>query len=342
MTNTKPFIIADIGSNHRGDFKLACDQIYAAMEVGCDAAKFQLYTHEELYGVPGDMPHCLPPDWVPRLKEHADKVGIEFMCSAFSCAGVANVDPYVRRHKLASSEMLHFPMLDRLFATGKPVIISTGGMSWQDVAELMDYALCQVGPGRITLLECVAQYPAPPHLYDVLVLRRWQTTYGSALETVGISDHTAHSATLAILAIGYGATVFEHHFDAVIGPATADTPVSYDRLDMADYVANIRAAFRAIGDGIKQPRQQSEAVLRYRRRPIVTRPLTAGDTLELGVNFGLYRSLKDDAHGGPTHIFRQLDGRRLTTDKRPGDSLWFSDVDGATPTGVSSEARAIS
>lgn len=124
-----PFIVVDVGANHRGDLELAKAHIDSAKDCGADACKFQLFSAQELYGQPNPDTDkwAMPREWVPILKQHADKVGIEFMCSGFSANAISYLDDYVSIHKVASSEMLDPFILDAVKQTGKPWIVSTGG-----------------------------------------------------------------------------------------------------------------------------------------------------------------------------------------------------------------------
>lgn len=323
----KPFIIADIGSNYRNSLDLALKQIEAAKECGADATKFQLYTHQELYGLPGKLDYELPIEWLPKLAEHCEKVGIEFMCSAFSPEGVRAVDPFVKRHKLASSEICHYEIIEAIKATGKEWIASTGGAHWSEVKTLINHHT------PTGLLECVARYPAPTSDYDLECIPEWANYAKHEIEcgksdykiAVGISDHTL-TDSVALASIGFGATIFEKHFDCVGCNDTPDSPVSLDPLVMSRYCAAIREAFSAIGDGIKQPRHQHDAQLRYRRRLIVTKDLPAFTKLKAHENYGIYRSLVDDTRGDRPENLMRYDGMTLKVDKRAGDSLWRDDV----------------
>lgn len=307
------FIIADIGANHRGEKDRALVAVQAAKNAGADAVKFQLYTYADLYGQPGETPYALDAAWLPELKEMADKVGIEFMATPFSPEGVAAIDPFVARHKLASSEFNHVGIIDAMVATGKPVIVSTGGVGYLDVQWMISYLgvqKCQ----NVTFLECVAKYPASPSLYNLNCLSKWAR---------GLSDHTTGSA-VACAAVGAGATVIEKHFDPFPGQTpTADAPVSLGPVEFRLYVQDVREAASAVGDGIKQPRHQHEMALRWRRRYIATRDIAAGEPLAYGVNFGLYRSLRDDTNGlSPiTWPLERLTGRVAARAIVVGDSI---------------------
>lgn len=314
----KPFVILDVGSNHRGSLDLALRQIEAAKECGADAVKFQLYTYEELYGLPGKADYELPRDWIPKLKEHADKVGIEFMCTAFSVGGYHFIDPYVKIHKVASSEMLHVPILDTVKAFGKPWIVSTGGAHQKEI----DWVCEHFDP--TVFLECVANYPAEASHYNLYNRPK------------GVSDHTL-SGDVSLIAARLGATVFERHFDIYRDrnvdwsapgyvPETPDRPVSVGPKAMTKWVKAIHEAHKLPKDQVKRPDYQDQALLRYRRRPIVTRELKAGDRLVYDENYGLYRSLVEDKHGARAQTYLDFNGKTVKHAMKPGQSIWVTDI----------------
>jgi len=314
----KPLILADIGSNHRNSLEIAYAQIEAAKAAGCDAAKFQLFTHAELYGLPGKLEYELPVEWLPKLKECADRNGIEFMCSAFSPEGVRAVDPFVTHHKLASAEMKHVEMIAAIKDTRKPWIVSTGGATKPEVQWLID----NFDDGRMTILECVALYPSLAHVYDLNTFRH----YDSFNIPYGLSDHTV-SNSVALAALGLGARVFEKHFDDMdYGDATPDSPVSLNSSEMRAYCESIHEAYSALGDGEKSNRHQHDMAKRWRRRLIATKDLLAGDVLHRGLNFGIYRSLVDDTRGAPPEAIEHFDGKVLSKPVKMGHSLWLDDI----------------
>ena len=320
MVNMKsPFIIGDVGSNHRGHLELALKHLEVGKACGLDAVKFQLYSSEELYGQPNDNVDSwsVRREWLPALKECADKLGVEFMCSSFSREGYQYVDPFVNIHKIASSEALCPLIAETVRNFGKPIIISTGALSANEVHWLID----QNTGHDLTLLECVTNYPADIAHYNLAAMANW-----GRLAKVGISDHTLDEV-LACAAVGAGATMFEKHFDAAPSLGTTpDSGVSVSDYNMVDYVNAIRLAFSALNSGHKTPAHQHASMLRYRRRPIATINLKAGDVLELGKNYGNFRSLVDDTRGAPAQSVREFDQRVLNTDILAGQALWFTDL----------------
>lgn len=318
-----PFVIADVGSNHRNRIELALQHIEHAHECHADAVKFQLFTHQGLYGVEGKMDYELPKEWIQPLANRALELGIEFMCSAFSPEEIAVIDPWVARHKIASSEALDPTMWEAVMKTNKPVIISTGGLNHEEVAQIAE----RFHGKDLTLFECVANYPASITDYNLFAMNQWQLWRHCK---VGVSDHTNAPEVLGPAAVGFGAKVFEVHFDCLgaTSTATPDSPVSIGPQGLIDYVNAIRLAFGAIGDGRKCTRNQHQSLLRYRRRPIATKELKEGDTLKFGENFGLYRSLVDDTHGAPAQFYKSLDEKKLKVALKPGQSIFFTDVEG--------------
>lgn len=265
-----PYIIADIGSNWRqlpSPMECALEHIKAAGRCGVSAAKFQFFTHEELYGRPGDNTYSLPVTWLPALKDQCDEVGVDFMCTAFSEDGVWAVDPFVKMHKVASAEMMHTGILDAIKETGKPFIVSTGGATAEDVAWLIGTYKPNV------LMECVASYPAKAQDYNL----RFLHLTGSP--AVGVSDHTL-TDSMALAAVGMGATYFEKHFiiypalklydeNTVSGmrPWTPDYGHSINEAAMVQYVRVLKEGYSALGDGRKTPRDSEIEFCRKYRRP---------------------------------------------------------------------------
>lgn len=321
----KPFIIVDVGSNHRGSLDLALKHIDAAKACGADAVKYQLFSHEDLYGFPGTVAGSIDICWLSHLSDYARLRNIEFMCTAFSAEGVRTVDKYVSRHKIASAEMKDTEILDAVAATGKPFIVSTGGAHFSEV----EWLIQTYDPTAI--LECVALYPAEPRHYNLNALTvMTQLSSITKAPKGGISDHTIGDV-VAVAAVGFGATIFEKHFDCekdscLLGP-TPDSPVSIGPAAMAHYVRSIHTAMSAVGDGVKRPAHQHEMALKWRRRLIATVDLEPGDTLQRGVNFGSYRSLKNDTRAAGSERIGEFDGRVMKATVKAGDGIWETDIE---------------
>lgn len=218
-------IIAEVGSN----WKTLEDCIYSiekAKECGADAVKFQLYTHQELYGVHGEIDGEMPREWIPQLAEAACKIGIEFMCTGFSSDGYRFLDPFVERHKVASSEITALDMLETLTGFGKPVIVSTGGATLEEIRE----AVAVLKDVPVTLMYCVAEYPA-----RVIDFRHLQTLCNQFTEcSVGYSDHSTDVVFIPSIAKLNGSKILEKHVNFTEHTDTPDAPhsLSFDEFKL--------------------------------------------------------------------------------------------------------------
>lgn len=311
----KPFVIAEVGSNWK-NFNDAKESIQHAKVAGADAVKFQLFTHEELYGVKGDSlsSYELDPSWLPLLKEKADSAGIEFMCSAFSEAGVEIVDKYVKRHKLASSENNHLHLISAMLKTKKPLILSCGGSSIIDIEKTLAYIEKNFGKNLdITLLYCVSNYPCRMHnLFNITKLKYFGYK-------VGLSDHSTDVLYTPISAVyHFGIEVLEKHFRL---DRIKDTPDANHSLTVDEFKFMVKSlSIDPISEDLPfRSREEKQAVLRYNRRLIATKYIKRGAKFDYGSNYGAFRSLKDDANGlGPDF---PLDSELAARDLIPGDSI---------------------
>lgn len=267
------FIVSDVGSNWKRyddpkqNKECALLHIREAAKCGVNAVKFQLFTHEELYGFPGDDTYALPREWLPDLKAECDKHKVEFMCTAFSAEGVRAVDPFVNIHKIASAEAMHGGIQDAVLATDKPFLASLGGATPDNIARLVR----KYRGKEMVFLECVAAYPAKASDYNLAALVK----IGALGVPIGISDHTLGNA-VALTALGIGASVFEKHFmlrttmpwEERDFPGTPDEGHSYCDIGMKNYVEQLREGFSAIGDGIKQPRESEAEFVKWAKREL--------------------------------------------------------------------------
>lgn len=192
-------VIAEVGSNWK-THQDCIQSIRAAKAAGAGAVKFQWYTNECLYGAEGDR--NLTPD-IPALAKECEKAKIEFMCTAFSPKGYDLVDPYVKRHKVASSEITAVDILDKVNSFKKPVILSTGGAFNDEITR----AVLMLRNVPVTLLYCEVEYPARfANFGRFLSFRK----YFPGCD-YGYSDHTIDVIRAPLEAKQKGASVIEKH-----------------------------------------------------------------------------------------------------------------------------------
>lgn len=216
-------IIGEIGSNHISKQDIF-DSIVSLKECGADIAKLQLYSHKELYGYDGpQMAGEIPREWIPEFAEFAEKVGIELACTAFSPEGYRFIDPYVKRHKIASAEISDKDILKTIRKLGKPTLFSTGGATTSEINKTWLYldgtdkdrklfntaSMEDQGQADVlsTVLYCVSAYPA-----QNVDLRNIQKLPCQNYERVGYSCHTSEFMTAVYAVRHYGAIVIEKHF----------------------------------------------------------------------------------------------------------------------------------
>lgn len=249
---SRPYVIAEAGSNFNQSLDTAKKLIDVAANSGADAVKFQLFRADVLYPSGGEMYDLfksieLNAEWLPGLSDHAKNQSLHFMASAFDVNSIeALQEADVPAYKIASSEAINYPLLIEIAKIGKPLFISTGMCTLVDIEQIID--VCQnLGNHEIALLQCGAQYPLPEDLANIRVIPELKKRYSCP---VGFSDHTLGLNT-AITAVGAGANIFEKHFTL---DKAADGPDHFYALEpneLKDYIQAIHQASQSLGDGEK-------------------------------------------------------------------------------------------
>jgi sialic acid synthase SpsE len=339
------FVIAEAGSNWRmgspdRDLLMARTLIDVAMEAGADAVKFQTYRAHDTYVADAGASDYLadagikrsindvfvdlemPYEMVGELAAYCQSIGIEFMSTPFSVADAQAVDPYVRRHKVASYEINHVRLLQWLAGTGKPLIISTGAATEDDI----DFCLSTVraaGAADVTLLQCTSSYPAPADSLNLSVIPWLSQRFGVP---AGFSDHSRDPIVGPVAAVALGATVIEKHFtidNRLPGP---DHPFALEPAELTAMVRAIRGAEMARGDGLKAVGSHEQELRHFAVRAIqATRDLAPGDLLVEGENFDVLRPGKRSAGMHPRHLVA-LQGRLAARKIRVGEGIRPGDV----------------
>jgi len=299
-------IIAELGSNWKTfeDCKDACS---IAKKCGADAIKFQLYSHQELFGHSGRISAEMPRDWIPLLASKCQAVGIEFMCTAFSVEGLKITDPYVETHKLASSEMNHVDMIRFLETCGKEIIVSTGGHTETDIQIVNN----MLENAFVVFLHCEASYPSN-HSNLRKILRLRELTGRPA----GLSDHSLDVFNIPLMAFEYGADLLEKHYNPF---NYTDTPDAGHSLSSEDFLAMTKNINTTKLPVVCPSKEELAMILRHNRRMIATRVIKVGDTLRKDDNYGIYRSLKSDLKGA--HPVSMIDNQVSRHDYNVGDAI---------------------
>jgi len=279
------FIVAEAGVNHNGSLENALALVDIAHAAGADCVKFQLYqpieqvSHvaqvvdyqhrqtgsasmlkmAESYDLPWEAHHAI----ARRCRE----LGILYLASCFDEQAVDFLVALGGECiKVASGEITNYPLLRHVASSGKPVLLSTGMSTLQDVAGAVG-CLRNSGNRELVLLQCSSAYPADPATANLRVMQSLAQAFGTP---TGFSDHTTGSVA-AVAAVALGACVVEKHFTlnkALPGP---DHAMSLDPSELRSFVSAIRTTEAALGDGIKCVHPSEMAVHAAARRSIVSR-----------------------------------------------------------------------
>ncbi len=284
----RTFLIADVGSNHKQDLQLAFDSIDAAAEAGADAVKFQSLQMKDLYYDPSPEVRALyaqidlQEEWHAALKAHCDKRGVEFFSSPTYFGAVDLMESIgVSLYKLASAQIGTFPQIvSRVARTGKPVILSTGLVSFGEL-EAAIRLFAEAGNSKFVVLHCNSIYPTPYERVNLPQMSVYRDMFGCL---VGYSDHT-DDIYVALAAVTRGASVIEKHFTL---SRTFDTPDAVTAMEPAEF-ARMTQGIRAVEQAMKpqlrieiEPEENAfKESIRYRlvlaRSKKAGEPFTAGD-----------------------------------------------------------------
>jgi sialic acid synthase SpsE len=259
---TQPLFIAEASSNHGRDLARGLAFVDAAADAGCDAVKFQLFKIDRMFAPeilrlsPKHRARSeweLPPDHLGPLAEHCRKRGIQFSCTPFYVEAVRELEAFVDFYKVASYELLVDDLLKACAATGKPMILSTG-MATMDEIVAASATLKSAGASDVTLLHCVSAYPTPADEANLSAIAAIRSATG--LKT-GWSDHTRRPAVIERAVHRWGASAVEFHLDLDGKGAEYASGHCWLPQEIAPVIASIRESFLADGTGFKGP-QPSE------------------------------------------------------------------------------------
>ncbi|MFZ5775049.1 MAG: pseudaminic acid synthase [Thermodesulfobacteriota bacterium] len=332
------YVIAEMSANHGQDFDQAARIIAAAKEAGADAVKLQTYTpdtitiacdreHFRIQGTiwNGRTLHDLyaeaytPWEWQPRLKKIADELGITLFSTPFDVSAVEfleNMD--VLAHKVASFELVDTELLEKIGATGKPVIMSTGMASLAEIDEAVA-TLRRAGAGGIALLKCTSAYPAAPASMNLRTIPHLAQGFGVV---AGLSDHTTGLAA-PVAAVALGASIIEKHFTLDRSTGGPDSAFSLEPDEFAAMVNAVREAEQALGRvsyDLTEAEQKSRA---FRRSLFAVADIRAGELLTPQN----VRSIRPGHGLAPKHLASVL-GRRASRDIGRGTPLAWELVGG--------------
>ena len=328
-----PFVIAEMSGNHNQSLERALEIVNAASKAGAHAIKLQTYTADTMTLAvnegeffisdeqslwKGNSLHELyslahtPWEWHAPIMERAHELGILCFSTPFDEGAVDFLEGlYVPAYKIASFENVHLPLIRKVAATGKPVIISAGMAS---LAELDDAvrAVHEAGCRDLVLLKCTSTYPAEPESSNVLTVPHMRGLFKCE---VGLSDHTTGIGA-SIAAVAHGATVIEKHFTLSRADGGVDSRFSLEPDELHTLVIETERAWRSLGQVSYGPGEGESRSLVFRRSVYVAQDLKAGDVLT-AENLRCVRP----GMGLPPKYYDTLLGRRVNRDCKKGTAM---------------------
>lgn len=257
------YMIAEVSANHHQDFDEAVKIIRAAKDAGADAVKLQTYTADTIT-IDSDRPEFrvgggtiwdgrnlyqlyreafTPWEWQPKLKVAANDLGLDLFSTPFDATAVDFLEKMdVPAHKVASFELVDIPLIRKMAETGKPLIMSTGMASVEEIDEAVQAAR-QAGATQIALLKCTSAYPAPPEEMNLRTIPELSRRF---CVPAGLSDHTM-GISIPVAAVAVGACIIEKHITLSRSAPGPDSAFSLEPHEFKAMVAAVRDAEKALG-----------------------------------------------------------------------------------------------
>jgi N-acetylneuraminate synthase len=326
------YVVAELSANHNQSFERAVEIVHAAKKAGADAIKLQTYTPDtmtvrsdrDIFRIKGGTLwdgrtlHDLyadastPWEWHPKLQKVAADAGLDFFSSPFDSSAVDFLESLnLPAYKIASPEIVDLPLIEKAARTGKPLIISTGMASRDEIQEALDTAR-RAGANEIALLKCTSAYPAPAEEMNLRTIPELARIFGVP---AGLSDHTVGIAA-PVAAVALGACIVEKHFTLSRADPSPDSAFSLEPQEFRAMVDAIRVAEKALGSVQISPSPREEAIRTLRRSLFVVESMKQG---EIFTSQNL-RSIRP-ANGLHTRHLQQIIGQRCTRDVERGTPL---------------------
>lgn len=332
--NYPVFIIAEAGINHQGSFRLAKRLVGIAALAGADAVKFQTYKTDELvtrYAAYAKYQKRITPlrasqyemlrslelsrKTFQKLSEYSKQAGIMFLSTPFDFESADFLEQLgVPAFKLSSSEVTNLPLLEHIARKHKPILLSTGMSSMQEIKEAVNAIRFQ-GNKDIILLQCTSSYPVVPEYVNLRVVSTLKETFSLP---VGFSDHTL-SIVIPSVAVALGACIIEKHFTIDRNLPGPDHKASLEPDQLREMIKHIREAETALGSSIKKIVSIELDTRQVARRSVVARvPMPKGTLIK-----GEMLAFKRPGTGlAPKYFYKIVDTRAKFNIKKDEQISW--------------------
>lgn len=331
------YIIAEMSANHAGSIERALEMIHVAKEAGADCVKIQTYTpdtmtidcHNEYFNIEkgtweGENLYSLyqkaytPWEWHKQLRDEAAKVGIDFLSTPFDNTSVDFLEELgMSFYKIASFELVDIPLLEYIASKNKPIIMSTGMGSIEEITEAVD-AIYSAGNRQLALMKCSSAYPAKSEEMNLSTICDMKKRFDIP---VGLSDHSM-GAFSAATAVALGANIIEKHFCISRAIKNPDSTFSMEPDEFRDMVAQVREVEKAMGKVSYGVSKQEETNACFRRSLFVVKDIAAGEKLT-PENI---RSIRP-AYGLKPKYYKEVLGKVAKHEIKRGTPLSFEDIE---------------
>jgi N,N'-diacetyllegionaminate synthase len=345
LNNSKHcFVIAEAGSNWKSrtlkeSIVRAKKMIDVAAKSGADAIKFQTYSGDSVYvenagqskyltnkGIKNNVKDVfdkfsMPHSMLPILSEYCKKRKIAFMSTPFSIQDAKEVNKFVKIHKIASYELNHTKLLEVISKTRKPVIISTGANTLDEI----DYAIKILKKNdckQIAILQCTAKYPAPIESLNLNVIPELKKQYDVA---VGFSDHSIDPIIGPLTALNLGATIIEKHFTLDKSLKGPDHYFALNPKELKTMIKSIRESENSKGDKNKKIDSEEKELRQFAVRSIqAIKNIKKGEQLGLGKNMDILRP-GNQKRGEEPRYLKKIQGKKAKKTIKKGIGILEKD-----------------
>jgi N-acetylneuraminate synthase len=329
----RPFIIAEMSGNHNQSLDRALEIVEAAARVGAHAIKIQTYTADTMTLDLEDSEFYIsdeqnlwkgkslyrlyqeaytPWEWHEPIFSRCRELGMVAFSTPFDETAVDFLEKLgVPCYKIASFENTDLPLIRKVAATGKPMIISTGMATVADLDTSVRTAR-EAGCSNLVLLKCTSTYPANPANSNIITIPHMRELFDCQ---VGLSDHT-HGIGVAVASVALGAAVIEKHFTLARADGGVDSAFSMEPDELAALVRETERAWQAVGRVTYGPTTAEQKSLAFRRSLYISADLHKGDTLTRE-NLRAIRP----GNGLPTRYYEALLGMTVVCDVKRGTPM---------------------
>jgi len=337
--NSDCYVIAEIGHNHQGDLETAKEMFRVAKESGADAVKLQKRDNRSLftkagYNKPYDNPNSYGKTYgehreflefggieYKALMDYADEIGMTMVSTALdfnSADFLAKLD--IPIYKIASGDLKNTPLLKHIAKFQKPMILSTGGGTMEDVNRAYD-AIMPINQ-QLCILQCTAGYPAEFEELNLNVITTFRERFPKT--TIGLSSHD-NGIAMAVAAYMLGARVIEKHFTLNHTLKGTDHAFSLEPTGFRKLVRDLQRTKAAMGDGVKQVYEtEKNPIIKMSKKMVAARDLPAGHMIRRqDITF------KSPGDGLPPYDIDKVIGRVTRSAMREDDAITFDELNGS-------------